>query len=104
MRLSIESIDGDGIGDMTSLFWTGSGFSLFGEGTREILTGSEDPSNQLARLFTPGRALGPDSCVSTSNSAAFFTAFRSGEVVLLVDLSEGRKVESLVGDVDCDRV
>lgn len=64
-----------------------------------MLTGSDEPSNQLARCLTPpGLCLLDGSCASTSNSFASFTAL-SGELVRL-ERSEGRNVENLVGDAD----
>ena len=71
-----------------------------------ILTGSEDPSNQLANLATDA----VDLCLcivglvpSTSNSAASRIDILSGEVFLLCDRREGRNVESRVGEDEGDR-
>ena len=84
----------------------GSRFSLFGDaaGTRDMFTGSEQPSNQFANPFTAievgRRFCSLCSAPSISNSEASLTDALSGEVLRLDDLSEGRNVEKRVGDAD----
>ncbi len=83
--------------------WKGSAISLRGEGTIEMLTGSEAPSNQLASFATDAEDLclcmeGP--APSTSNSAASLTETLSGDADQLAERNEGRKVENLVGNDD----
>jgi hypothetical protein len=68
-----------------------------------MLTGSDAPSNQLANLATD--ALDLCFCMvglvpSTSNSAASRIDTLSGELFLLGDRSDGRNVESRVGEDD----
>ena len=68
-----------------------------------MLTGSEEPSNQLASFATDADDVCLDIdglALSTSNSAASLTDTRSGDAVLLAVRREGRKVENLVGEDD----
>lgn len=87
---------------------TGSIFSLAGEGTRPILTGSEEPSNQDAMLLEtpPDLDLAAFSLSCNSYSAASAGEIRSGDAVLLRvgDLREGRKFERREGDEEEMRV
>lgn len=52
MKVSSESWLVENMFSITPTSATGSSFSLVGEGIRDMLTGSEDPSNQLASLST----------------------------------------------------
>jgi len=72
-KLSIPSISG-----------TGSNFSFVGEGIKDMLTGSEDPSNQLASLSTVEAVFFFGACSSggnrvTSNCAASVIVTLSGD-------------------------
>lgn len=76
--------------------------AFFGEATKPMLTGSEEPSNQLARFstFFPLLDLPCDcSTSSTENSAASAGDGRLGEEDL-EELRKGRKVDDRVGEWD----
>ena len=84
----------------------GLSFSREGEGTSVILTGSEEPLNQLANFSTfpevlAGSATSSGGVRSTSNSAASLAVTLSGEIERsLVCRRKGRKLEDLVGEDD----
>jgi hypothetical protein len=87
-----------------------SGRSLDEDGTKVILTGSDDPSNQLDNLvFLPVGVNVPDDSLeffaSTSNSAASFGDTRSGEIDRSrVCFRKGKKPEDLGGSLGASSV
>lgn len=84
----------------------GSSFSREGEGTSVILTGSEQPLNQLESFSTfpevfPGSATSSGGVRPTSNSAASLAVTLSGDMDRSLPCRRnGRKVEDLVGEED----
>lgn len=67
--------------------------------TRPILTGSEEPSNQLATILPPLDLFCDCSTSSTENSAASAREGREGDGDL-EELRKGRKVDERVGECE----
>jgi hypothetical protein len=93
---------------MAPASYRGSRFSLLGDGTKDMLTGSEEPSNQLASLSTAVAVLffGADGSgggvCPISNWDASATETLSGDTdLVLAGRRKGRKVEALVGEEEC---
>jgi hypothetical protein len=109
VKLSTESVLPEKIVSISGSAM-GFNFSREGEGTSVMLTGSEQPLNQLASLstfpeFLVGSAVSSGGVRPTSNSAASFAVTLSGEIDRsLLCLRKGRKVEDLVGEDDGVRV
>lgn len=88
----------------------GSSFSREGDGMSVMLTGSEQPLNQLASFSTfpevlAGSATSSGGVRPTSNSAASFAVTLSGEMDRsLLFRRNGRNVEDLVGEDEVARV
>ncbi len=106
VRLSSISWLLENMASKVSASWIGSNFSFRGEGTNVMLTGSEEPSNQLANLSAAVLVLffliESSDGFSREYSAALATDTLSGDRErVLCGRKKGRNDEGLVGEEDC---